>query len=263
MHYLITIDIIQPACHSFSYLLFSIRFPFVLSHLILGYQQFKEVCPPHKQKDLDALVRKYRGDENKIQSQIQEWWEQPQTREEEWEDVSKKTTSRAHIRSSGGGGSGSSGVGGGFRSERGNSGRGGGGHGRSGGGGRGGFNRAMSGGRGGGSDRRSNRDYGKKGGSRNIDKLCKSWLFRYGGGDAELSWHRSGPYEHGLVSAVDRRIAGWFRYESSFRSYLSNLYLRVAWVEVGRIYQSSWESHHLNLKWNRCIKHHNLHHPPQ
>ena len=141
-----------------------------MSHLIWCYQQFKEVCPPHKHKDLDALVRKYRGDENKIQSQIQEWWEQPQTREEEWEDVSKKTTSRAHIRSSGGGGSGSSGVGGGFRSERGNSGRGGGGHGRSGGGGRGGFNRAMSGGRGGGSDRRSNRDYGEKGGSRNSDK---------------------------------------------------------------------------------------------
>ena len=47
------------------------------SHMLLHYfiSQFKDACPPHKIKDLDMLVKRLNGDENKIRTQIAEWWE--------------------------------------------------------------------------------------------------------------------------------------------------------------------------------------------
>lgn len=92
--------------------------------------QFKDVCPPHKKKDLDALVKKMGGDEEKIMQAIQEWWDEPQKPEEpQWEDVNKKASKKkqthpVHQRAGGGGrasGRGSRDIG------RGRTGRGGGG----------------------------------------------------------------------------------------------------------------------------------------
>ncbi|KAL7486141.1 hypothetical protein ACHAW6_011724 [Cyclotella cf. meneghiniana] len=51
--------------------------------------KFRGACPPHKVKDLDALVKQCKGDETKIQSQIMQWWEEPQVAEPEWEAVGK------------------------------------------------------------------------------------------------------------------------------------------------------------------------------
>eukprot|EP00559_Dactyliosolen_fragilissimus_P002194 CAMPEP_0184855362 /NCGR_PEP_ID=MMETSP0580-20130426/640_1 /TAXON_ID=1118495 /ORGANISM="Dactyliosolen fragilissimus" /LENGTH=908 /DNA_ID=CAMNT_0027349861 /DNA_START=82 /DNA_END=2808 /DNA_ORIENTATION=+ len=118
--------------------------------------KFKDACPPHRLKDLDALVKTFNGDEQKIQAQIDEWWEQPHTAEEEWENVGKKSTKRPSAKPMNGGG---------YRGDRGGSGGGRGGYGRSGGGGRG-YGRGMSGGRGGGGERR-NRDQSEKGGRHN------------------------------------------------------------------------------------------------
>ena len=57
--------------------------------------QYKDVCPPHKLKDLEALVKTHNGDEAKIMKAIQEWWEEPQkAAEEEWANVSKKTSKK-------------------------------------------------------------------------------------------------------------------------------------------------------------------------
>lgn len=105
-----------------------VRFGFVL--------QLKEVCPPHRRNDVENLVKSLKGDEEKIQQQIQLWWDEPnlKAQEEEWEDVSKRnknvkpvtTPTTAHsTRGSNSGGSGRTGGGGGR-------GRGGGGRGRSG-----------------------------------------------------------------------------------------------------------------------------------
>eukprot|EP00545_Synedropsis_sp_CCMP1620_P004885 CAMPEP_0119005620 /NCGR_PEP_ID=MMETSP1176-20130426/1833_1 /TAXON_ID=265551 /ORGANISM="Synedropsis recta cf, Strain CCMP1620" /LENGTH=835 /DNA_ID=CAMNT_0006957453 /DNA_START=100 /DNA_END=2610 /DNA_ORIENTATION=+ len=53
--------------------------------------QYKEVCPPHKRKDLDALIKAQNGDEDKIMQSIQEWWEEPATVvEPAWEEINKK-----------------------------------------------------------------------------------------------------------------------------------------------------------------------------
>lgn len=58
--------------------------------------KFREACPPHKVKDLDALVKQCKGDEEKIQSTIMEWWEEPQVAEPEWEAVDRKSTKKSH-----------------------------------------------------------------------------------------------------------------------------------------------------------------------
>jgi len=51
--------------------------------------KFRDACPPHKVKDLDALVRQCKGDEAKIQAKITEWWDEPQVVEPVWESVGK------------------------------------------------------------------------------------------------------------------------------------------------------------------------------
>ena len=51
--------------------------------------QFRDACPPHKVKDLDALVKQFKGDEAKIQARITEWWDEPQVEEPQWENVGK------------------------------------------------------------------------------------------------------------------------------------------------------------------------------
>jgi len=56
--------------------------------------KFKDACPSHKRKDLPTLIKKCSYDEKKVQAQIMEWWDEPQTAEEKWEDVSKKNTKR-------------------------------------------------------------------------------------------------------------------------------------------------------------------------
>mmetsp|Transcript_10342 Transcript_10342/g.15204 ORF Transcript_10342/g.15204 Transcript_10342/m.15204 type:complete len:808 (+) Transcript_10342:158-2581(+) len=53
--------------------------------------QYKDTVPEHRRKDLDALVKKCNGDEEKITESIQAWWDEPTTTQEaEWEDVNKK-----------------------------------------------------------------------------------------------------------------------------------------------------------------------------
>lgn len=120
--------------------------------------ELKEHCPPGRRKDLDALVKKLKGDKEKIGEQIAEWWNEPLPVDEKWEDVAKKTlkkpTRSHHNRDRDHHGRGGGGGRGGF--------------GRSGDrGGRGGHGRGMVGGRGGGPDReRRHRD----GGGRDRDR---------------------------------------------------------------------------------------------
>jgi hypothetical protein len=58
---------------------------------IILSRQLKELCPEHRRKDLEALIRKEKGNKDKINEQIQNWWDEPvPTAEEKWEDVSKK-----------------------------------------------------------------------------------------------------------------------------------------------------------------------------
>lgn len=113
--------------------------------------KFKAACPPHRQKDLEPLVKALKGDEDKIRATIEEWWDEPEKVEPEWEDVNKKgskkntnisSSSRSHSSTYRGGGRG------GYTS-------------RGGGGGRG-FSRDRAGGRG---ERRyrDNTDKGKYG----------------------------------------------------------------------------------------------------
>lgn len=55
--------------------------------------ELKVYCPAHKHKDLDMLVRKLKGDREKIDEQIQQWWDEPapsSASQEVWEDVNKK-----------------------------------------------------------------------------------------------------------------------------------------------------------------------------
>jgi hypothetical protein len=137
--------------------------------------ELKVYCPTHKHKDLDALVRKLKGDRQKIDEQIQQWWDEPvpsSASQEVWEDVNrrnKKTNDKDATASNkksstsssaattaaadgagtgvvaGAGGRGYSGSRSGERS-----------------GGRGGFARGMGGGRGAGSDgRKSHRGRGE------------------------------------------------------------------------------------------------------
>ncbi|KAL7473505.1 hypothetical protein ACHAXS_013941 [Conticribra weissflogii] len=89
--------------------------------------QFRGACPPHKVKDLDALVKECKGDEEKIQAKISEWWEEPQIAEPEWEAVDRKGAKKVADKKSGGfksdrgsaGGSGSGGGTGGKKNDRG------------------------------------------------------------------------------------------------------------------------------------------------
>lgn len=60
--------------------------------------KFKDVCPPHKREDLPTLIKNCSYDEKKVQAQIMEWWEEPQTVEEKWENVSKKNSKRITYR---------------------------------------------------------------------------------------------------------------------------------------------------------------------
>jgi len=53
--------------------------------------KFKAACPPHRQKDLEPLVKALKGDEDKIRATIEEWWDEPEKVEPEWEDVNKKS----------------------------------------------------------------------------------------------------------------------------------------------------------------------------
>jgi len=87
---------------------------------------FREVCPPHKRKDLDKLVKSLNGDETKIMQTIQEWWDEPQKQEEEWADVNKKGTKKKPEKTGGRGGGRGQGPGRGGRYGRGGGGRGGG-----------------------------------------------------------------------------------------------------------------------------------------
>jgi len=58
--------------------------------------QFKDTVPEHRRKDLDALIKKCNGDEEKITESIQAWWDEPVTPQEaEWEDVNKKNKKKA------------------------------------------------------------------------------------------------------------------------------------------------------------------------
>jgi hypothetical protein len=108
--------------------------------------EYEPSCPPHKRKDLDALIRQHKGNKEKIKEQIELWWEVPEEKEEQWGVVNKKSAKKQSAPRSNGGGGGYQGRGGrgGFRSgDR---------------GGRGGHGRGMNGGRGGGADRDRRRD---------------------------------------------------------------------------------------------------------
>ena len=73
--------------------------------------QFRDACPEHKRKDLDALVKSLKGDEGAIQAAIMEWWNEPQQVEPEWEVKEKKPKKApAPAPSSGGGGGTSAGT---------------------------------------------------------------------------------------------------------------------------------------------------------
>lgn len=153
----------------------------------------RDICPEHRRKDLEGLVKKHKGNEAEIQQQISEWWnEPPPPVEQKWEDVGKKSSKK---RGGGGGGTGDrdrdygdhrSHHRDGDRVERGNRGhreRGGRDRdgerygGRSGGGGRG-YGRNSSGGRGNGrrynnSDRMNGNRGGGGGGASDYDKKEK------------------------------------------------------------------------------------------
>lgn len=54
------------------------------------YQQYLDACPSHKHSDLEALIKKCKGNETKIRTEIQTWWDAPSAPlEEEW--VTKPT----------------------------------------------------------------------------------------------------------------------------------------------------------------------------
>jgi hypothetical protein len=53
-------------------------------------EEFKVICPEHRRKDLDSLIKKEKGNKDKISETIQTWWDEPiPVLEEEWEDVVK------------------------------------------------------------------------------------------------------------------------------------------------------------------------------
>lgn len=130
-------------------------------------KKYRNHCPPHRINDIDALVKKHKGDEHKIMLAIQEWWEEEPEKLEEWQDVNKKLPKKAVYRNDRSSGD---------RRERGGRN----GPYRSSGGGRGFSGRGMGGGRGSGAERRS-RDFG---GDRNG---------RSNGGEQQLQQTRGGP----------------------------------------------------------------------
>lgn len=130
--------------------------------------ELKVYCPTHKHKDLDALLRKCKGDRTKIDEQIQQWWDEPvssSASQEVWEDVNRRnkksndnkdsnTASNKKNSAATKHENGATAAGGGRGYSRGRSGE------RS--GGRGGLARGMGGGRGAGPDgRKSNRGRGE------------------------------------------------------------------------------------------------------
>lgn len=66
----------------------------LLTDTLPSFVQYKEVCPPHKLKDLDALVKSLKGNEAEIMVKIAAWWEEPPTVEPEWEDVNTKSAKK-------------------------------------------------------------------------------------------------------------------------------------------------------------------------
>jgi len=60
--------------------------------------EFKAVCPSHRLKDLEPLVKALKGDEDKIRATIGEWWDEPEKVEPEWEDVNKKSKNKQSSR---------------------------------------------------------------------------------------------------------------------------------------------------------------------
>mmetsp|Transcript_9789 Transcript_9789/g.16186 ORF Transcript_9789/g.16186 Transcript_9789/m.16186 type:complete len:814 (+) Transcript_9789:131-2572(+) len=68
--------------------------------------KFREICPTWKVKDLDALVKQCKGDEDQISAKISEWWDEGEPkRESEWEAVDRKSTKKTTEKKSSGGGS--------------------------------------------------------------------------------------------------------------------------------------------------------------
>lgn len=110
-------------------------------------KKLRNACPPHRINDIEALVKQYKGDENKISHAIQEWWEEEPPQEEEWQDVNKKALKKSEKQNN-------------SRQFRGDRDRGPRDNYRSSGSGRGFYGRGMGGGRGAGAERRS-RDYGR------------------------------------------------------------------------------------------------------
>lgn len=95
-------------------------------------EKFRAVCPPHKVKDLEQLVKVLKGDEDSIRAQIQEWWDEPEKPvEPEWEQINKRKPKKilptagagsGSVAAANGGAPASKGGGGGKLSERGSSG---------------------------------------------------------------------------------------------------------------------------------------------
>lgn len=62
-------------------------------------EEFKASCPQHRHKDLEYLIKKEKGNKDKIAEQIQTWWEEPvPVVEEKWEDVSKKSSKKPNFK---------------------------------------------------------------------------------------------------------------------------------------------------------------------
>lgn len=62
-------------------------------------EELKAFCPVHRHKDLESLIKKEKGDRDKISAQISEWYMEPvPTAAEEWADVSKKPTKKQQQR---------------------------------------------------------------------------------------------------------------------------------------------------------------------
>ena len=55
------------------------------------------MCPQHRHKNLESLIKKEKGNKDKIGEQITLWWDEPVPAvEEKWEDVSKKSKPAAN-----------------------------------------------------------------------------------------------------------------------------------------------------------------------
>jgi len=117
-------------------------------------QKLRHACPKHRINDFEALVKQHKGDENKISMTIREWWEEePESKDAEWHDVSKKAVKKSGNPNPNRNFQNSSG-------HRGDRDRGGRDNNRSSGSGRGFYGRGMGGGRGAGAERRP-REFGR------------------------------------------------------------------------------------------------------